>query len=190
MAACPNLDDLEAAGAPPAETVVRLISELWSGDLLDMQRASDPAMWPTVEQHDQVGVGDLAVLNQVVGRVPEVEDLKGVMARRAGRVTDSKDIQRLVDHMVAERCDEWIDEATRGGRRLGYEAGRRRKRGQGDIAALLRRPGPGSWDRFTAPLSLREVEPGVRLVMSPDRLPEGPPWKPRQRDSKPSGEER
>lgn len=121
---------------------------------------------------------------------PEVADVKKVVSQRAGRVTDSKDVQGLTEDMVVERCDEWVNEATRGGRRLGYEAGKRRKKGEGDIAALLRKPGLQAWDHFTVPLSLREVEPGVRLVMDTDNLPEGPPWKPKPANSKDEGGDR
>lgn len=118
---------------------------------------------------------------------PEVTDLKKVISQRGGRVTDSKAVQQLAEDMIGERCDEWVNEATRGGRRLGYEAGKRRKKGEGDIAALLKKPGVQAWDHFTVPLSLREVEPGVRLVMSSDTLPAGPDWKPRPRDDKQNG---
>jgi hypothetical protein len=90
--------------------------------------------------------------------------------------------------MVEERCDEWVKEATRGGRRLGYEAGKTRKKGEDDIAALLKKPGVQAWDHFTVPMSLREVEPGVRLVMFTDGLPEGPAWKPRLADDAAGGD--
>ena len=109
---------------------------------------------------------------------PAIAAAKRAFAQRAGRVTDSKEAQRLAEDMVGQRCDEWVKEATRGGRRLGYEASRRPKAGGGDIAALLKKPGSQPWDEFTVPLSLREVEPGVRLVMDTDHLPEGPAWKP------------
>lgn len=118
---------------------------------------------------------------------PEVASLKQVMSERGGRVTDSKLIQKLAEDMVGERCDEWVNEATRGGRRLGYEAGKARKKGEGDIAALLKKPGMQAWDHFTVPLSLREVEPGVRLVMNSDNLPEGPPWKAKPQEPKQAG---
>jgi len=118
---------------------------------------------------------------------PEVAELKRAMSQRGGRVTDDKDVQNLVEAMVGERCDEWVKEATRGGRKLGYEAGKRRKKGEGDVAALLKKPGLQSWDRFTVPLSLREVEPAVRLVMDQDRLPEGPRWKPKPQKQKQTG---
>ena len=108
---------------------------------------------------------------------PEVGETKSVVSERAWRVTDQKAVQKLAEAMVGERCDEWIKEATRGGRRLGYEAGKTRKLGEDDIAALLKKPGVKSWDHFTVPMSMREVEPGVRLVMLTDNLLEGPPWK-------------
>lgn len=108
---------------------------------------------------------------------PEIGSLKQVVSRRGGRVTGAMGVGKLAEDMVGERCDEWVKEATRGGRRLGYEAGRKRKAGEDDIAALLKRPGLQPWDRFTVPLSLREVEAGVRLIMNSDNLPEGPAWK-------------
>ncbi|MCK6470898.1 MAG: DISARM system helicase DrmA [Planctomycetes bacterium] len=108
---------------------------------------------------------------------PEVSGIKQIVSQRGGRVTGATGIGKLAEAMVGERCDEWVKEATRGGRRLGYEAGRKRKAGEDDIAALLKRPGLQPWDRFTVPLSLREVEAGVRLIMNSDNLPEGPTWK-------------
>jgi hypothetical protein len=44
LAAYPNPDGLEAASAMLAEEAVHLLAELWSGDALAMQRATDPAM--------------------------------------------------------------------------------------------------------------------------------------------------
>lgn len=112
----------------------------------------------------------------------EVHQAKKILSERGWRVTDQKPIQELTEDMVEERCDEWVKEATRGGRRLGYEAGKQRKHGEDDIAALLKKPGVQAWDHFTVPISLREVEPGVRLIMYTDGLPEGPAWKPRLND--------
>ena len=115
---------------------------------------------------------------------PEVGETKSVISERAWRLTDQKAVQELAEAMVGERCDEWIKEATRGGRKLGYEAGKKRKKGEDDVAGLLKKPGLQSWDHFTVPMSMREVEPGVRLVMLTDNLPEGPPWKLRQRPAR------
>lgn len=118
---------------------------------------------------------------------PEVAMLKQVVGGRAGRVTDAKDVQGLAEDMIGERCDEWVEKATRGGRRLGYEAGKRRKTGEGDIAGLLKKPGRHPWDHFTVPMSMREVEPGVRLVMDTETLREGPAWRPRPQEPKQTG---
>ncbi len=119
---------------------------------------------------------------------PEVARLKQMMSHHGWKVTDSQEVKRLVEEMVGERCDEWAREATRGGRRLGYEAGKKRKVGEDDVAALLKRPGFHPWDVFTVPLSLREVEPGVRLVMDDGKVPSGPTWKPRTQDSRAGGQ--
>ena len=62
------------------------------------------------------------------------------------------------------------------GRRLGYETAR----GQGDLAALLKKPGALAWDEFTVPMSMREVEPEVQLIMDDSKHSTEPPsWKPK-----------
>lgn len=118
---------------------------------------------------------------------PEVAGLKKLISHRGWRVSDSTEVRTLAEEMVGERCDEWVREATRGGRRLGYEPGRRRKAGEDDIAGLLKKPGLQPWDGFTVPLSLREVEPGVRLIMESGNLPEGPAWKSRPPETRKDG---
>lgn len=108
--------------------------------------------------------------------LPEVGYAKTMLSQRAGRVTDNKAIKKLTGDMVAERCDDWVKEANKTGRRLGYRRGRGGKHGQDDVAALIKKPGLQAWDRFTVPMSLREVEAGARLVMLDDTLDEGPAW--------------
>ena len=47
------------------------------------------------------------------------------------------------------------------------------------MVALLKKPGIQAWDNFTVPMSMREVEPGVRLIMSTARSSDsGPAWTP------------
>lgn len=123
------------------------------------------------EYNPNLGAGEMTGSGR-----PEVGAAKSVMSERAYRVTDRKAIKELTTDMVAQRCDEWVKEANKGGRRLGYQSGRARKQGQDDVAGLLKRPGLQAWDRFTVPMSLREVEPGARLVMLDDTLDEGPEW--------------
>jgi len=36
------------------------------------------------------------------------------------------------------------------------------------------------WDELTAPMSMREVEPGVNLIMDAAKLDEGPEWQARK----------
>jgi hypothetical protein len=92
---------------------------------------------------------------------------------RAGRVKDSA-AGSLAGRMAAERIDKWVKEAGKSGRRLGYEA----VRGQGDLVGLLRKAGTLAWDEFTVPMSMREVEPGVQLVMDDAKHSYDPPeWK-------------
>lgn len=120
---------------------------------------------------------------------PEIGEVKKLISERCWLVTGQPVLKSLADAMVQERCDEWVKEATRPGRRLGYEKGRAKKAGEDDIAGLLKKPGIKSWDRFTAPMSMREVEPGVRLIMDPVTLPEGPAWKPKPPKAKDAGGE-
>ena len=102
----------------------------------------------------------------------EAAAVRKVVSERAWKVKDKAARQRA-DSMTADRVDRWVKEAVKGGRRLGYETERR----QGDIVALLKKPGVTAWDEFTVPFSMREVEPGVRLIMDVAKLADVPPWR-------------
>jgi len=108
---------------------------------------------------------------------PEASALRIVISDRAWKVKDKAARQRT-DTMVADRIDRWVKEAIKIGRRLGYET----QRGRGDVAALLKKPGAIAWDEFTVPFSMREVEPGVRLVMDVARISDPPQWRSQARD--------
>ncbi len=98
-----------------------------------------------------------------------------VLSERAWKVKD-KAARTIADTMTADRIDRWVKEAVKAGRRLGYET----SRGQGDLAALLKKPGALVWDEFTVPMSMREVEPGVQLIMDASKHSTEPPsWKPK-----------
>jgi ribosomal protein L24E len=115
---------------------------------------------------------------------PEVTAVRQVVSDRAWKIKDKAARQRA-DTMVADRIDIWVKEATKAGRRLGYDT----ERGRGDVANLLKKPGATAWDDFTVPFSMREVEPGVRLVMDVARLADPPPWKARARSGQGDGGE-
>ena len=110
---------------------------------------------------------------------PEATRAIEAVSDRAWKAKD-KAARDLVLGMARDRTDRWAKEAAMGGRRLGYET----ERGQGDVVGLLRKPGAQAWDEFTVPMSMREVEPGVQLVMDASRRSaDAPPWKPRSRPS-------
>ena len=107
---------------------------------------------------------------------PEVVQATKVVIDRAWSVSQEGSIKTLAADELKERIDEWADEACKGGRTLAYE-----KKGpkKDTMVALLRKPGIQAWDNFTVPMSMREVEPGVRLVMSTSRYGgSGPAWTP------------
>jgi hypothetical protein len=115
---------------------------------------------------------------------PELIDAKDSITSRAWKVTSKKAIKNNAEIMISDRADRWVKESRKAGRRLGYETERR----QGDVAALLKKPGGIAWDEFTVPMSMREVEPGVKLIMDIATLPEPPTWKMRKTDDNDGGE--
>ncbi|HIA63236.1 MAG TPA: helicase, partial [Planctomycetaceae bacterium] len=102
---------------------------------------------------------------------PEADEVVDMLSERAWKVTNDPDVKTLSESMARERCDKWAHEANRGGRDLGFEA-----RANAGLVPLLKKPGAHAWDKFTVPFSMREVEPGVRLVMEDGPMDEGPGW--------------
>ena len=97
------------------------------------------------------------------------------ISERAWKVTSKPQIRDQADGMIADLVDEWVREATREGRRLAYE----RIAKQGDVVPLLKKPDTHAWDKFTVPMSMREVEPGVGLIMDTAKFAHDtePGWK-------------
>jgi hypothetical protein len=102
----------------------------------------------------------------------EIKAARESITDRAWKATNKKTVQENTYMMISDRADRWAKEATKPGRRLGYETENR----QGDVAALLKKPGAITWDELTAPMSMREVEPGVRLIMDDGTIPDTPEW--------------
>lgn len=107
---------------------------------------------------------------------PEAKAATEVFANRAWSVTDRAEIESLTRQAMKSRMDEWAKEAGKGGRLLGYE-----KRGakKDTMVSYIKAPGHQAWDSRTVPMSMREVEPGVRLVMNTRKLPDSPNWRTR-----------
>lgn len=115
---------------------------------------------------------------------PVLKHAKSSISNRAWKATSKKIVGDNVELMISDRADRWVKEAGKAGRRLGYETERR----QGDVAPLLKKPGVAIWDEFTVPMSMREVEPGVQLIMDVATLPEPPAWKMRKVEKDAGGE--
>ncbi|MDO4905801.1 MAG: DISARM system helicase DrmA [Lautropia sp.] len=106
----------------------------------------------------------------------EITEAIDVLVNRAWNVSDASAIRNLAERELKERADEWAKEVSVPGRTLAYE-----KRGvkAGTTVGLLKAPGIHAWDNWTVPMSMRDVEPGVRLIMDTGRISDAPEWKPR-----------
>jgi hypothetical protein len=100
------------------------------------------------------------------------EHVTHTISDRAWKITDKKEIYEHADMMCKERIDQWTREAKKQGRKLGYKKASK----QGDVMNLLYRPGKKSWMMFTVPMSMREVEGTVQLILDDSLYPEDPPW--------------
>lgn len=106
----------------------------------------------------------------------EIIDAADILIGRAFGISQEASIKALASEELKERIDEWASEAAKGGRILAYE---KKGKNKDTMVPLLHRPGITAWDNFTVPMSMREVEPGVRLVMSNTRSSSpGPAWTP------------
>ena len=97
------------------------------------------------------------------------------VTERTWEVTEDSAKKNLATAELKSRADKWASEAAVPGRQLVYQ-----KYGAGPTAyALLKAPGIEPWSMWTVPMSMREVEPGVNLVMEDDRSTQEPSWRPR-----------
>lgn len=136
-----------------------------TGSLLSLMRLENDAFSPNE------GAGKLDKSDQ-----SEVTDAIEVLVKRAWNVSELASTKSLAEQELKERADEWAKEAGKGGRILAYE-----KRGpeKDKTVALIRSPGIQAWDNWTVPMSMREVEPGVRLIMNTSQITDDHDWKPR-----------
>ena len=106
---------------------------------------------------------------------PEMVSTVGSFTERTWEVTEDSAKKGLANAELKSRADDWAKEAAVPGRVLVYQ-----KYGAGPTAyALLEAPGIRPWSTWTVPMSMREVEPGVNLVMEDDRSNQDPVWRSR-----------
>ncbi|WP_297892874.1 DISARM system helicase DrmA [Shewanella sp.] len=139
-----------------------------TGAMLSLMRLENDVFSPNE------GAGKLNIPNQV-----EMANAIKILANRAGNVAEDNSRKQLAETELKERADEWAKEVSKGGRILAYE-----KRGpeKDKTVALIRSPGLQAWDNWTVPMSMREVEPGVRLIMNMSHITDDRDWKPRPVD--------
>ena len=133
-----------------------------TGTMLSLMRLDNDVFNPN-EGASKLDKSDRAEINETID----------VIVRRAWGVTDLSGTKTLATQELKERADEWAKEASRGGRILAYT-----KPGPQTVA-LIKSPGIQAWDNWTVPMSLREVEPGVRLIMDTSHIADDQEWKPR-----------
>jgi len=136
-----------------------------TGALLSLMRLENDAFSPNV------GAGELDKSDK-----PEITEAIDVLVRRAWNVSETTTIKSLAERELKERADEWAKEVSVPGRTLAYE-----KRGAqaATMVGLVKSPGIHAWDNWTVPMSMREVEPGVRLIMNTGHISDDRGWKPR-----------
>ena len=107
--------------------------------------------------------------------LPEAVSTMESITERAWEVTEDSAKKNLATAELKSRADEWAKEAAVPGRTLVFH-----KHRAGPTAyAMLESPGIKPWSMWTVPMSMREVEPGVNLVMEDGRSNQDPAWRPR-----------
>lgn len=105
---------------------------------------------------------------------PEMVSTVNSVSERTWEVTEDSSRKKLAEAELRSRADNWAKEVAVPGRQLVYQ-----KYGAGPTAyPLLETPGIRPWSMWTVPMSMREVEPGVNLVMEDDRSNQDPVWSP------------
>ncbi len=95
---------------------------------------------------------------------PLADHVVNVIRRRVRDVVGSRSQSVDVEGELDARLDYWARERTVPGRLLGY----RRPYHTDDVVGLLSEPDGRRWTKTTCPTSLRDVEPGVRLLLMDD----------------------
>lgn len=103
---------------------------------------------------------------------PSAADFLDAVAQRVERVTHDAEHALQVRACLQHRLDRW------GTQRKALTSGMLGYQEAPDVTGLLREPDAGGWDLWSAPMSLREVEPEVTLQLDRrDRsLDEQPSW--------------
>jgi hypothetical protein len=135
-----------------------------TGSMLSLMRLSNDELNPN---------DGAANLKQTTSSI--VKSTIDSISERVHLVEENPQSKKLAEASIKERVDYWVKETNTAGRTVAYE-----KKGEkaDSKVPLIKKPGIKEWDRFTVPMSMREVEPGVKLQMNTQKLDDGPSWKP------------
>jgi hypothetical protein len=86
------------------------------------------------------------------------------LRRRATNVTGQRTVGDAVVRHLEARIDHWERRRREPSVQLGYR--RRHGRNGDDVIELLHDPNDAPWHLMTCPTSLRNVEPGIRLILT------------------------
>ena len=92
------------------------------------------------------------------------DHVSGYLSRRARDVAAARPVGDEVRRQLDSRLDHWDRMRKQPATVLGY---RKPYRIQDDMIGLLHEPDGGPWRAMSCPTSLREVEPGIRLILQP-----------------------
>jgi hypothetical protein len=92
----------------------------------------------------------------------EIDGAVEVIRRRAAGVTAAAQVASDVAAELRSRRDQWGGAQAVPHRELVY----RRRRGAGTAVGLLKAPSMEPWDEWTVLTSLRDVEPGINLLLA------------------------
>lgn len=143
-----------------------------------MDRGLTGAMLAVMRNHFEPFSPNSGAASMTSPSRPEMLSTVASIAERTWEITEDSAKKVLVTAELKSRADNWVKEAAVTGRQLVYQ-----KFGAGPTAyALLEAPGIRPWSMWTVPMSMREVEPGVNLVMEDDHSLEDPNWVTRPKD--------
>jgi len=103
-----------------------------------------------------------------------IASLSAEIALRGSEITGKPADVALIQDMVKARLDDWASRQSKEGVRLSYRSDR------GTALPLLQEPSLGTWELWSCPTSLREVETNVNLIIeeSDPSLPGAPGFSP------------
>lgn len=120
------------------------------------------------QQDDRSNANDAP---QVLDPQDSVDPFIGLIRARAEDLTSEADVGIAIAQDIKIRADAWLHQKGQAGEILGY-----RQKKDGKTVGLLQQPNEGPWGLWTCPTSLREVEPGVNLLLTDFVVDEGAPW--------------